>query len=141
MTLEYDPNESYELLPEGIYTLEIREEPTGRKRESASGNEYISWMFRFNAIDELGKTKKYTEFLVHWNPIFGEIIKVCGYKPGEDGKYHISETDMVGKRFRAEIKHKPNPNNTDEIRAKIVKIEIADDDVPPVAEEDKDTPF
>ncbi|NIM57560.1 MAG: hypothetical protein GTO16_01265 [Candidatus Aminicenantes bacterium] len=128
--IEHDPNETYELLPEGIYTLQIREEPEARRQTSRNGKEYIYYIFKFTATNAVGESTKYNDILVRWNPIFTDLLIACGFTIGDDGKYHVSEKDMIGKQFKAEIKHKPNPNNADEIRAKIVKIETNDDDVP-----------
>ena len=138
--IEHDPNETYELIPEGIYILQIREEPNAERRTSRNGKEYVSYMFKFTATSQFGEKTKYTDFLVRWNPIFTDLLVACGFTLAEDGKYHVSEKDMIGKQFKAEIKHKPNPYNTDEIRAKIVKIETGDDDVP-LSNQDEEIPF
>ena len=46
--LIYDPKDNLSL-PEGHYTFEVREEPEKRSAESASGNEYEYYIFKFNA--------------------------------------------------------------------------------------------
>ena len=139
--LEYDPNESYELIPEGDYLLQVREEPEKRPQTSASGKEYIMYIFKFTAThEESGYTRKYNDILVHWIPIFKDLLLACGGKEDEKGKIHLSETEIIGKQFRAKIKHVPNPNNPDDIKAKITKIEISND-VPPPSNPDDEMPF
>ena len=140
--LEYDPNKSYELIPEGEYLLQIREEPEARRQTSASGNEYIMYIFKFTATHEQsGYTRKYNDIFVHWNPLFKDLLLACGGTEGEDGKIHLSETEIVGKQFKAKVGHVPNPNKPDEMRAKIISIEESNDVPPPSQGKDDDVPF
>jgi len=139
--LEYDPNESYELIPEGEYLLQIREEPEARKQTSSSGNEYIMYIFKFTATHEQsGYTRKYNDIFVRWNPLFKDLLIACGGKEDNDGKIHLSETEIIGKQLKAKIEHVANPNKPDELRAKITRIEVSND-VPPPSKSDDEVPF
>ena len=65
---------------------------------------------------------------------------MCIRDINENGDIHLSETDVVGKKFRGEIKHVENPKKPGEIKDKIIEIELKEDSGNEESQED-DIPF
>jgi len=129
MTITYDPNDSFELLPEGRYKFKVREEVESRKGTSGStGKKYVYHIFKFTVTNEFGESRKYNDILVPWKPPFKDLLIVLGATPGEDGKLHLSETECVGKVFEGFIEHQENPNKPGENKDKLASVVVPEEE-------------
>jgi len=135
--LTYDPSESAKL-PEGHYRFQVREEP--EKRRNDNGNVYF--IFKFKVMTDEGTIRKYNDIFVPWEDRFKTLLLAFGAKPDEDGKVHVSEADVVGKVFEADIVHVRHPKDPTKIMDKIANIQMDDEmPMPESPESEDDIPF
>jgi len=132
------PSHVPQKLPEGKYTFTISKEPEKRKHHGPI-NDFVSILFSFKVDDGRGSVREHRESLLPWEGRYGELLLALGGKKDDKGQVHLSETvDIIGKRFKAEIKHEPDKDDPDKTWARIVNISIPevggeeyeDDEVP-----------
>ena len=122
-------------LPEGEYIFTISKEPEKRKHQGAQGD-FVSVTFFFKVDDGSGVPREHKESLLPWEERYGTLLLALGGERDEKGQVHLSDMmDIIGKKFKAEIKHEPDRDDPSKTWARISSIETPEgipeeDDVP-----------
>ena len=129
------PSHVPQRLPEGKYTFTISKEPEKRKHHGASG-EFVSVTFFFKADYNGDYAGDHRESLLPWEQRYGDLLLAIGGEKDDKGQIHLSDqVDIVGKKFKAEIKHEPDKDDPSKSWARIRNIET------PESEGDDEVPF
>ena len=131
------PSHVPQKLPEGKYTFKVSKEYEKRKHTNAQGDPFVSVTFFFKVDDGSGMPRDHRESLLPWEERYGDLLLALGGTKDDKGQVHLSETgDIVGKKFRAEIKHEPDRDDSTKTWARIVNIEV-----PEEVEDEDGVPF
>lgn len=137
----YEPQQ----VPEGHYKFKVMAEPERRKRTSGRGTEFVTILFSFKLVDELGNVRYHKESFIPWDDRYRDLLLAFGAKSDKDGKVHLSEQESVlGKVFEAEITHQVDKQDTKKIWSRISNIKVDEqEDVPEPdgLKDDEEVPF
>jgi len=115
-------------LPEGEYAFTVSKETEKRKHQGSQGD-FVSVTFFFKVDDGSGAFREHKESLLPWEERYRDLLLALGGERDDKGQVHLSETvDIVGKRFKAEIKHIPDKDDPDKTWARIANIEIPEEE-------------
>ena len=124
------------LVPEGHYKFQISKEPEVRKTNNKP------WIiFHFKISNELGETRKFSNVFLPGEPRYRDLLIALGAELDEKGIPHLSDTEIIGKTFEADIIHEPDYKDSSTIRDRVANIKISDNDVPPPSKSDDEVPF
>jgi len=127
------PDPETRLVPEGVYRVTIKEEPTQRSHQGANG-EFVTIHFIFRLTDGTGNHSILKDSMVPWEDRYTELAYALG-APEEGGRPRMSKIDrFTGKAFDAEVKHVPDKTDPLKSWARLTNISSTldeDEDVPP----------
>lgn len=111
---------SYEpgLAPQGRFVFEVNGLPEVR----IGGNEKPYVIFKLLIIFSEGGSRKLNHIFWPSEARYGDLLTVLGAKK-EGKKVLLDESDLLGKRFRADLAHVQDKKNPTVIREKVINIE------------------
>jgi len=132
------PDYEGQLIMEGHYRFQVIEEPEIRRGQ----NQGIYMIFKFKVFNQDGNSRKFNDIFVPWEPRYKDLLFTLGAVADEKGNPHLSDTDIIGRQFEADIKHIQDPNDATKVRDKIADIVLLDDIPAPAEPESEDeVPF
>jgi hypothetical protein len=134
MLPDYEP---MALLPEGKYVFEIIN-VTKKKSEK---NENVTLIFIELMADNGEIKRKIKELFIPWKERYGDLVLALGGKEKEGGGYSLSDIDVIGKKFTADIEHVPDFKDPNIKRTRIERIQHSSPQTTKADTEDDDVPF
>jgi hypothetical protein len=142
-------------LPEGRYTFKVAKEPEKNRKQGKEGP-FVAVKFFFKVQDSLGNVRDHIESILPWEDRYRDILLALGGEEDEMGAVHLGDMiDIIGKKFKAYIKHVPDKDDRTKTWARIASVEInredegigqtesydSEDVPPPIESEEDEIPF